>query len=693
MQALLGYPYIQSHPFVLFMKLDEAKNVMGPVLRDDIDSFEDAWNLTERADRKTAGIEMLRRIGVHYISKTNGNLSIRSYVPSCVYVNPESMTMARGSSADILRREKAWEGYILFDEGRQTRDKMMSMSSERIVYRIEQVISKCMGINTWTEKCKVRRELGFDIPAPFVERFPTSGALITTMKIQKAEELLKRQLNLVEGRFERPMYPTMESNQSFDTEQASSIQMFSEHPVSILIGPAGSGKSTVVGDICTRFDSVVVAAPTNMAVERMKSIIQKRGVSCDAYTLHLMFYNKQVREKNRCVETLIVDECSMVEFDILGRTLSQYTFKRVLFVGDNAQLAPVSKGWFFQDILTRTSYPRVQLKGNYRSKAMNIIRNSRFIRDGYPAQVVVSPGEFDMIEMHNVNGHDSAQEKLTILAQQVSDEVARRNWAMRDTMAMCHTNAVNVFLNMKLQSLFNPRVPEEVFCEGKEIKSYKYERKPIRTPMRWIFRRGDRVMLEKNVNSVSCWLSESFSDKIQAFQEKHNITLQEHIFYLEDTDVPEELMSIYTEEYNDTSLRKFLQSIGYECFRELVCGKSTLGYVQEVTGGSVTVLFENNKTLTMKNTMHTFQHTSKDLHINNLCLAYSVTVHKAQGNEWKNVLFHLAHGWPGRNLAYTAITRAQESVCIVTPKVNNKWTEFKMCVNKRQPERETRLFL
>ena len=52
-------------------------------------------------------------------------------------------------------------------------------------------------------------------------------------------------------------------------------------------------------------------------------------------------------------------------------------------------------------------------------------------------------------------------------------------------------------------------------------------------------------------------------------------------------------------------------------------------------------------------------------------LAYAMTIHKAQGSEFDNVLIVMTQEYPGmltRNLLYTALTRAKKNVCIFSEK-------------------------
>lgn len=77
-------------------------------------------------------------------------------------------------------------------------------------------------------------------------------------------------------------------------------------------------------------------------------------------------------------------------------------------------------------------------------------------------------------------------------------------------------------------------------------------------------------------------------------------------------------------------------------------------------------------------------------HLNELELAYAVTVHKSQGSEFKAVILPLFSGAPMlfyRNLLYTAVTRAKE----ITVLVGRKETVEHMVQNDRRSKRYTGL--
>ena len=105
--------------------------------------------------------------------------------------------------------------------------------------------------------------------------------------------------------------------------------------------------------------------------------------------------------------------------------------------------------------------------------------------------------------------------------------------------------------------------------------------------------------------------------------------------------------------------------------------------------GVITFIDTNNKSLEVtfdENKLASYDFTQLD----ELELAYAVTIHKSQGSEYKAVIMPLLNGpemLMTRNLLYTGITRAKELAVIL----GSKETVFRMVDNNRQVMRYTGL--
>ena len=151
-----------------------------------------------------------------------------------------------------------------------------------------------------------------------------------------------------------------------------------------LFGYAGTGKTTLARHLAEDVDGdVCFGAYTG------KAALVLRGKGCeDASTIHAMIYRPRGGDEegpsfalNRDgpaakADLIVIDECSMVDEE-LGRDLLSFG-KKVLVLGDPAQLPPVRGGGFFTE-----AEPDAMLTEVHRQAADNpIIRMSLAVREG-----------------------------------------------------------------------------------------------------------------------------------------------------------------------------------------------------------------------------------------------------------------------------------------------------------------------
>jgi ATP-dependent exoDNAse (exonuclease V) alpha subunit len=151
-----------------------------------------------------------------------------------------------------------------------------------------------------------------------------------------------------------------------------------------LFGYAGTGKTTLARHLAEDIDGdVAFGAFTG------KAALVMRSKGCDgASTIHAMIYRPRGGDEdgpsfalNRSgaaaeADLIVIDECSMVDEE-LGRDLLSFG-KKVLVLGDPAQLPPVKGGGFFTD-----AEPDAMLTEVHRQAADDpIIRMSLAVREG-----------------------------------------------------------------------------------------------------------------------------------------------------------------------------------------------------------------------------------------------------------------------------------------------------------------------
>lgn len=158
-------------------------------------------------------------------------------------------------------------------------------------------------------------------------------------------------------------------------EQISALLMAVKHPISIITGGPGRGKTyvlqTLVQWLTSRGVNVALAAPTGKAANRMKE-----ATGMEASTIHRLlqwqglgqnfYYNE---DNPLTLDWLIVDEFSMVDiflFNSLLKALPETT--RILLVGDSDQLPSVGPGMVLRDLLNSEIVPTTRLQKIHRQR-------------------------------------------------------------------------------------------------------------------------------------------------------------------------------------------------------------------------------------------------------------------------------------------------------------------------------------
>ena len=168
-----------------------------------------------------------------------------------------------------------------------------------------------------------------------------------------------------------------ENNKGFQMadKQKEAVHIAVKNKFSIISGPPGSGKTTIIDCICGLLRKIYpgvninLAAPTGKAAKRMTE-----STGMPASTVHRMLeYSPQnkafTRNKNNPLDAdvIIVDEFSMMS------TMLTYQFLQavpqrciVIFVGDKQQLPSVDAGKVLEDLLDIHYIPKVILNKIYR---------------------------------------------------------------------------------------------------------------------------------------------------------------------------------------------------------------------------------------------------------------------------------------------------------------------------------------
>ena len=341
-------------------------------------------------------------------------------------------------------------------------------------------------------------------------------------------------------------------------QQCAAVIMALSNRLSIVLGGAGTGKSTLIRKILEeRPDGeYVLAAPTGKAARNLQ---ERTGFR--ARTMHSaleIFPNEDALKPVvwEWVSLVVIDEASMVTLEMMAALLSKVRHDcRIVLVGDPEQLGSVGSGDVLNDCLG-LGFPCIRLKQNFRQTDKN-------------AELFRNVDGFISIRSEDQLGYDDSFRRAEPDERAVVEEALRHKQVQ---VISPFNNAVDR-LNTELRGRFNPAAPEK-----REI--WSRER---------VFRDGDRVLITKNNGALGC------------------VNGDVGIFRIDDDDVFEPVYHV------ELDGNRCPQWWGYEG-------------------------------------------------LENMTLAYAITVHRSQGSQYDVVLFYVPEEKSNlqRNLLYTAISRAKK---------------------------------
>ena len=151
-------------------------------------------------------------------------------------------------------------------------------------------------------------------------------------------------------------------------EKAAALEEIANSRLSVLIGPAGTGKTTLLSVLCKHRDiaagGTVLLAPTGKARVRMEEVVRSQrhdGVKAHTLAQFLIRSGRYCETRGYVLtgghgekvgRTVIVDECSMLTEEMLAALIESLAgVDRLILVGDPRQLPPIGAGRPFVDIV------------------------------------------------------------------------------------------------------------------------------------------------------------------------------------------------------------------------------------------------------------------------------------------------------------------------------------------------------
>jgi exodeoxyribonuclease V alpha subunit len=272
------------------------------------------------------------------------------------------------------------------------------------------------------------------------------------------------------------------------TEQQAAIHTALSHPLSILTGGPGTGKTTclkaLIAVMETAHKRYALASPTGRAAKRLSE-----ATGHPASTIHrLLEYSpgdgfKYNPDRPLDIDLLVVDEASMLDLLLANHLLKALQpGTHLLMVGDVDQLPSVGAGDVLRDLIDSQLCPVSRLNVIFRQAAgSHIITNAHRINQGMLPLFPKNSQDFFLFPAEKPE--EAAQWVQEVVCERIPQKFGLEPLKHIQVLAPMYRSAAGVHaLNARLQQVLNPFNPV----------------KPEKTLFGQLFRKGDKVMQVQN---------------------------------------------------------------------------------------------------------------------------------------------------------------------------------------------------
>ena len=456
-------------------------------------------------------------------------------------------------------------------------------------------------------------------------------------------------------------------------EKAAVLKVLAESRISVLVGDAGTGKTTVLSVLCSEpsiaAGGVMLLAPTGKATVRLMESVGVNGRRFTAYNVaqfltrsHRFDWSEmRFRLSNQpytdLPETVIIDEASMLTEEMFGALMEAIgTVKRIIFVGDPNQLPPIGSGKPFVDLVNLLREELPARSGLNTPRVCNCYGELRINRRQQKEQARLDVNLSRCFT--RTEELDDEEDIISEIAQGKSENIQIKQWETREELEQLLLETVASEIGMTdpddqagFDRAFGATVGDFETFFNKESATYA-DKWQILAPV--------RNMPQGVVN-----INRLFHMKYRA----HQIELSKRRGYKKCIPIAygdEEI--VYGDKVinvQNTSKQAFPddgKAMGYVANGEIgiACGT----YKKGLKGNHLNVCFSSQKG-------YTYSYDSRDFDDEagtaGLELAYALTVHKSQGSQFDTVILVLAEPCRiiSRELLYTALTRQVGKIIIL----------------------------
>ena len=483
-------------------------------------------------------------------------------------------------------------------------------------------------------------------------------------------------------------------------EQQRALDRMMRSAVSVLTGAAGTGKSTLLAPLIAAIREregrvpIRALAPTGKAADRLKAVgvdgmtVHRALASAGWYDWDLGIWREHGTSQISA-DTLVIDECSMVDISLLGtlfKAVDWHGVRRLILVGDHYQLPPIGPGRpFFDFIMHLEDADEDTDEANpYRARLNELSHNYR-VAEGSRAIALANgfarQGEADepLIWSSLAKGEDQGDLRV-------------RFWA--------DAQELHELLLAEIEELVTAE------CERAGLSLSKWQA-------------FNATLGHKDAFGISHWQILGPVRDSSAGTRKLNAIIQDrwHGGFKQADRFPSGAVKRWPVSFGDEQITSFdkvmqIRNEGRLVAYDLVAkqrGKypafnGQLGIVkgefpaanhswrtgQKGKVVNIQVQFDDAPNLRFEYYRDGQRGVNR-----NLELAYAITIHKGQGSQFRHVFLvvpQVAATFFGRELAYTGLSRAEETLTLFLEKDIGALMQLRKRAAAQTPQRSSRLF-
>ena len=430
-------------------------------------------------------------------------------------------------------------------------------------------------------------------------------------------------------------------------DQTKALEIISSRRLSVLTGPAGTGKTTVVKAFLSSREvieeGVLLLAPTGKARVRLGSMasntqaltvaqfLTKQGFF-DGSTMSAYIPAKDKQRKYAGAKNIVIDECSMLtlsDFYVLLNAIDLKTVNRIILIGDPYQLPPIGEGRPFFDLCSFLDNDS-ELRTTAIAHLHTIVRT---IHQGGQSDILTLASWFSGNQV--AKDADEIFEKMR--KGSLDSDLKVYSWDTADELKQCLLNVLEKELPFPELS-----IPERIRKSIGMDDTYFAMEHPETVE-------GFQVLTPvKNPVWGSLQLNKYFQEWLGNTNVKFAIEVAPEYIYHGD-----KVIQLQNEKRISNPSKQNIQlsngQMGFACY---VSGKYK--YAKIVFNGVPNEYFK-------------YDPSSNDEVAVPIELAYAITIHKSQGSDFDTVLVVLPKGGQllSRELIYTALTRAKKKLILL----------------------------